>query len=209
MIEYFIFELKMADKKTIIIEATISAIAKYGLNKTNAQVIAKELKMAQSSIFYHFPQQQQLFDSLIEHIAKVNGTVVKDLLAKVNARNNFEKICQYIKGNLQWAISHRDHVTVLLYSLADGSYNEKFSKDITKILKTAEDKFYFYLVSGIAEGEFSVNGNLRSLAKLINQSVNGSVVTYFHLHNDWDLDTYMHESTLHLKEIIHLKNDKE
>lgn len=196
---------KMTDKKTIIIEATISAIAKYGLNKTNAQVVAKELNMAQSSIFYHFPQQQQLFDSLIEHIAKVNNQVVKSLLKKVNASNNFDRICHYIKGNLQWAIAHRDHVTVLLYSLADGSFNEKVSKDITKILKTAEDKFYFYLVSGIAEGEFTVNGNLRSLAKLINQSVNGSVVTYFHLHDGWDLDTYMHEMIIHLKEIIHLK----
>lgn len=196
----------MADKKTLIIEATISAIAKYGLNKTNAQVVAKELNMSQSSIFYHFPQQQQLFDSLLNHIVEMNGKVVKNLLKKVNANNNFERICQYIKGNLQWAITHRDHVTVLLYSLADGSYNEKLSQDITKILKTTEDKFYFYLVSGIAEGEFSVNGNLRSLAKLINHSVNGSIVNYFHLQNDLDLDTYMHEMIIHLKEIIHIKD---
>tara|TARA_B110000879_G_C10991537_1_gene439485 strand:- start:280 stop:876 length:597 start_codon:yes stop_codon:yes gene_type:complete len=196
----------MADKKTIIIEATISAIAKYGLNKTNAQVIAKELNIAQSSIFYHFPQQQQLFDSLIEHIAKVNNSEVKALLQTVNANNNFDRICHYIKGNLQWAVSHRDHVTVLLYSLAEGKYNDKIGKGITKILKTAEDKFYLYLVSGIAEGEFTVSGNLRSLAQLINQSVNGSVVTHFHLHNDWNIDIYMRELTLHLKEIIHLNN---
>ena len=89
--------------------------------------------------------------------------------------------------------------------MAYGDFNEKVSKDITKMLKRAEDKFYFYLVSGIAEGEFTVNGNLRSLAKLINQNVNGSVVTYFNLHDDWDLDTYMHEMIIHLKEIIHLK----
>ena len=196
----------MVDKKTIIIEATISTIAKYGLNKTNAQLIAKKLNIAQSSIFFHFPQQQQLFDSLIEHIAIVNNNEVKALLKTMKAVNNFDKICQYIRGNLQWALNHRDHVTVLLYSLAEGKYSKKIGDGITGILKTAEDAFYLYLVSGIAEGEFTVNGNLRSLAKLINQSVNGSVVTYFHLHNDWNIDTYMTELIIHLKEIIHLKD---
>lgn len=194
----------MTDKKTIIIEATISAIAQHGLNKTNAQLIAKKLNIAQSSIFYHFPQQQQLFDSLIEHIETVNNNEVKALLKNMEANNNFDKICQYIKGNLLWAVNHRDHVTVLLYSLAEGKYSKKIGDGITSILKTAEDNFYLYLVSGIAEGEFTVNGNLRSLARLINQSVNGSVITYFHLHNNWNIETYMQELILHLKEIIHL-----
>lgn len=195
----------MSDKKTLIIEATIASIAKYGLNKTNAQLVAKELNIAQSSIFYHFPQQQQLFDSLIEHIAKVSARQVKNLMQDFKAANNFERLCQYIKGNLLWAVNNREHVTVLLYSLAEGKYSPKISSGITNIIKKAEDQLYFYLVAGIAEGEFTINSDLRSLAKFINSSVNGTVVTGFNLNNDWHIDSYMDELTVILKDIIHLK----
>jgi len=195
----------MSDKKTLIIEATIAAIAKYGLNKTNAQLVAKELNIAQSSIFYHFPQQQKLFDSLIEHIAKVSAAQVKDLMQDFKAANNFDRLCQYIKGNLLWAVNNREHVTVLLYSLAEGKYSPKISNGITNIIKKAEDQLYFYLVAGIAEGEFTINSDLRSLAKFISSSVNGTVVTEFNLQNDWHIDSYMNDLTIILKGIIHLK----
>ena len=72
-------------------------------------------------------------------------------------------------------------------------------------MKSAEDKVYFYLVTGIAEGEFTVKSNIRSLARFINQSVNGTVITHFHLQEDWDIDSYMDDLTSYLKELIHLR----
>jgi len=195
----------MTDKKTAIIEATISAVAKYGLSKTNAQLVAEEMNIAQSSIFYYFPQQQQLFNSLNEYISKHNADQVKQLVEEVQASNSFERLCRFIKGNLLWAVNNRDHVTVLLYSLAESRQSPTISKEVSSILKSAEDKVYFYLVTGIAEGEFTVKSNIRSLARFINQSVNGTVITHFHLQEDWDIDAYMVDLTSYLKEIIHLR----
>ena len=198
-------ETPMTDKKTAIIEATISAVAKYGLSKTNAQLVAEEMNIAQSSIFYYFPQQQQLFNSLNEYITKHNSEQVKQLVEDVQASNSFERLCRFIKGNLLWAVNNRDHVTVLLYSLAESRQSPTISKEVSSILKSAEDKVYFYLVTGIAEGEFTVKSNIRSLARFINQSVNGTVITHFHLQEDWDIDSYMDDLTSYLKELIHLR----
>lgn len=194
----------MPSKKTAIIEATIRCIANHGLNKTNAQLVAKELGIAQSSVFYHFPQQQQLFDSLLHHVAKVNADEVKSLLTKAQATNHFERLCHYIRGNLQWAVNHQDQVMVLIYSLSEGKHSPQVNTEIIKILKKAEDRLYFYLVAGIAEGEFSVEGDLRALAKFINQSVSGTVVTRFQLLDEWDIDTYMSELITILKRLINL-----
>ena len=195
----------MTSKKTAIIEATISAVAKYGLSKTNAQLVAEEMNIAQSSIFYHFPQQQQLFDSLNDYVARHNAEHVKKLVEEVKVSNSFERLCRFIKGNVLWAVNNRDHVTVLLYALADSRQNETVSHNVSNILKKAEDQVYFYLVTGIAEGEFTVKSNIRSLARFINQSVNGTVITHFHLKDDWDIDSYMEDLTNYLLEIIHLK----
>ncbi len=195
----------MSNKKKAIIEATITAIAKYGLSKTNAQVVAEEMNIAQSSIFYHFPHQQQLFNSLNDYIATNNAEQVRKLVEEVEAKNSFERLCRFIKGNLLWAVNNRDYVTVLLYSLAEGRHNETKSKEVSSILKSAEDKVYFYLVTGVAEGEFTIKSNIRSLARFINQSVNGTVITHFHLQKDWNIDAYMEDLTTYLKEIIHLK----
>ena len=195
----------MADKKTAIIEATISAIAQYGLNKTNAQLVTSEMGMAQSSIFYHIPTQQKLYESLVPHIAKINIHGVKELLKQSNVTTNFERLCQYIRGNLLWAMSHRNHVMVLIYALAEGKHSEHIYKEVTAILKMAEEKIYFYLVAGVAEQEFKVDGNLKSFAKFINQSVNGTVLTQFQFFDDWSVDTYMKELQVFLKGVIHIQ----
>lgn len=194
----------MADKKTAIIRATIAAIAKYGLNKTNAQLVASEMGIAQSSVFYHFPTQKKLNESLVPFISKSNAMVVKGLLKEANAQNNFERLCHYIRGNLIWAMTHRDQVMVLVYALAEGKHSEQICSEVSSILKTAEDRLYFYLVAGVAEKEFTIDSNLRSLAKFINQSVNGSVLTQFQLYDDWSVDSYMDELTVFLKGVIHL-----
>lgn len=192
----------MSKKKKVIIDATIDCIAKYGLNKTNAQLVAKELGIAQSSIFYHFPQQQILFDSLIKHIAEHNEQVVKSLLKPQKTSCYFERLCQYVKGNLEWAMAHKNHVTVLLYALTESKYSSAINADIVSILKKGEDQIYFYLVAGVAEGEFQVKGNLRSLAKLISQSVYGSVMTQFQIYDQWHIDSYMNDFSYFLSNLI-------
>lgn len=196
----------MGDRKRAIIEAAIKTIANYGLNKTNAQMIAKELGIAQSSIFYHFPQQQLLFDALLPYINQVNRNALINILKQSKATNYFDRLCEYIHGNLLWAINHKEHVTVLLYYLAEGRFSETINTEIRSIVKAANDQIYHYLVAGIAEQEFQIKGNVRNVAKFINQSVNGTVITHFQLFDEWDIESYMADLIQLLKSFILLED---
>jgi hypothetical protein len=126
------------------------------------------------------------------------------LVGPVKGRNSFERLLRFIKGNLLWASSNRDQVTVLLYYLAEGYHNSDRAMQVRKLLKRAENQIYFYLVTGVSEEEFTIKGSIRSLAKFINQSVNGTVVTDFHLKEDWDIDSYLNDIASYLKEMINL-----
>lgn len=168
------------DKKTAILDAAILCISKYGIEKTNTHSVAKELGVVQSGVHYHFPKQEQLFDSLIHRIVAVNHALVSQMQEKAKAEKNLARLKIYIKGNLIWAAKHPEHVAVLLYSVMRTSHSPSMKKMVTAVLGVGEQTIYSLLAAGAVEREFSVEGEVREMAKFIHGSLIGAIVQYHH-----------------------------
>ena len=162
-------------KKEAILDAAIKCISKYGIENTNSYSIAKELEIAQSGVYYHFPDQEALFDSLLERIARQNHELVENLQQKEKPKDKRSRLLTYIKGNLLWADKHPDQVGVLLFSFLKTSHSKKMKKHVAKTLSVGEDTIYGILATG------STSGDIRHLAKFIHQALIGSIISFHYL----------------------------
>ncbi len=167
------------NKKTEIFDAAIRCIGKLGIERTNAQAIADELGVAQSGIFYYFPKQETLFDSLTGYIAEVNHLVVTKLLEKRKPKTAYEGLSTHIEGNFLWAKRHPDQVAVLMLSIAKTAHS-KFMQDLLKrLFAVGEDRIYAYLTVGVAERQFTVRGDIRDLASFIQKTLIGFIIAQY------------------------------
>ncbi|MDA9951422.1 TetR/AcrR family transcriptional regulator [Oligoflexaceae bacterium] len=167
----------MKQKKQLILETAISSIEKYGVIATNAQLIAKELGIAQSTVFYHFPKQKQLFEELFSFIVRYNQSEVQKRLDKNRSSKNLIKLTSYLEGNLDWAFAHRDHVVVLLNSVVESTHNEVLKGQLDYIFNNGEEKIYNILTAGIIENEFTLSQKAKPLARSIHKFLIGTIIS--------------------------------
>lgn len=167
----------MSRTKKKILETTIKCISTHGIERTNARLVADKLGISQSAVFYHFPKQEMLFNSLIIQIVEVNNNLLASMIEKKHDFTNFEKLQIYVKANLKWAFEHKDHVAVLLFGVVETSHDKDKKNQIKQILREGEDKVYSFIVAGIAEKEFKIQGTPRDLAKFFHKAVIGMIVS--------------------------------
>jgi len=65
----------MNPKQQQILEAAIQCVHEVGIEKTNAKLIAERLDMPTSLIFYYFPKQHQIFESIVMYIVTANNSL--------------------------------------------------------------------------------------------------------------------------------------
>lgn len=65
-------------KKEQIIKAAQELFARFGLNKTTIEDIARNLRMAKASIYYYFKNKESIYEEVI----KKEGQVIKDEIVK-------------------------------------------------------------------------------------------------------------------------------
>ena len=166
------------DKKEAIARAAMICISKYGIEKTNSYAIAKEMGIAQSGVFYHFPSQTDLFDSLLTRISLKNHELVSQLQKKKKTASNLERLKIYITGNLAWAHRFPEQVGVLLNSFMKTSYSKAMTEKVLVTLGAGEESIYRYLACGVVEKEFRVRGEIRETAKLIHETLIGAIISF-------------------------------
>ncbi|MCB0417600.1 MAG: TetR/AcrR family transcriptional regulator [Bdellovibrionales bacterium] len=168
------------NKEEKILKATIHCIGKYGIEKTNAQTVANHLGVAQSGIFYYFPKQQMLFDSLIHYIVKVNHTITTQHLEKVQPKSSVEELMEHLRGNLLWAKKHPDQVGVLLLSMVRAQSSVPMRKLINQILENGQTRIFRCLENAIAAREAHVVSDPALAAAAIHQALTGVIVSYYY-----------------------------
>ncbi|MEZ4750480.1 MAG: TetR/AcrR family transcriptional regulator [Bdellovibrionota bacterium] len=167
-------------KEERILKATIHCIGKYGIERTNAQTVADHLGVAQSGIFYYFPKQQLLFDSLIHYIVRVNHETVTLHLDKVKPKSGVEELMEHLRGNLLWAKKHPDQVGVLLLSMVRAQSSAPMRNLINQTLENGQTRIHRCLENAIDSGEVCTVGNPALVAASIHQALTGVIVTYYY-----------------------------
>ncbi len=191
------------DKEIEIFKAATKSIGKYGVERANAQTIAEELGISQSGIFYYFPKQEDLFDSLVAYIAEVNHQLVSDLLESKQPVRVLDRLFLHLEGNLKWAAKHPDHVAVLLVSIAKTQRSKTMRERVNRLLQTGEDRIYGYLAAGVAEKEFAFEGSVRSMAVFIHKLLIGVIVSFYHSRgSERDLAFFLHTLKVPLQRVL-------
>lgn len=167
-------------KEIEILKAAARCVGKFGAENTNAQKVSEELGIAQSGIFYYFPKQTQLFDSLLSYIASVNHELVSGLQKKRKHQSHYEQLMTHIEGNFLWAKRHPDHVAVLLHSVARTGQSKGMKKLVNQIFQTGEDRIYGYLAGAVAEKEIDIQNDLRNMAAFLHKSLIGAIVSFYY-----------------------------
>lgn len=175
-------DLRQREKQ--IIEAAIECIFRSGVQKTNANLIAKRLGIPSSLVFYYFPNQKKLFDTLIGYIVSVNRSVVFSHIEKKTVKGTFERIQAYIEGNLEWGKKNPAHVAVMMYGLVESSHNPEMREAVVTALQGGEDRVYSLLAVGVAEKEFSLGLGIREMARTIHQSLIGAIIRQYFTGSD-------------------------
>lgn len=173
--------MKNSPKKIAIIKVAIRCIAQHGIEGSSADVIARKMGIAQSGIFYYFPQQENIFDSLVEFIAGVNHSFVQKYLENSAPRTPKDALMGHLLGNLNWAAKYPDHVSVLLVSIAKTSRSRMMRERVNRIFQVGEQR----IISVV--GELNDRGSARELGAFIHQALTGIIVSHYYSRSIRDL----------------------
>ena len=172
--------MKSNQKKTAIIKTAIRCVAQYGTEGASADVIARKMGIAQSGIFYYFPKQEALFDSLLGYIAQVNHEIAMKYFGEMKLNTMRERLTGHVTANLIWANKHPDHISVLLLSMAKTGRSRLMRERVNHLFQVGEDRIYSILQEGVAQGEFHSSGDLRDLAVFIHKALGGSILSFYY-----------------------------
>jgi AcrR family transcriptional regulator len=88
------------EKITSILEAAQKRFGLYGLEKTTMSEIASDINMSKGSIYYYFPDKEQLYKAVIEKEHDEFLQKVKERIDKMS--DPAEMLKEYVKINLQF-----------------------------------------------------------------------------------------------------------
>jgi TetR/AcrR family transcriptional regulator len=138
---------KPKGKHQIILEAAQKRFAQYGIEKTTMQDIADDLNMAKGSIYYYFPDKENLYKAVIEaehseFLRKIEADLKKitspqEALKKyvLNRLSYFKKLVNLSRMSFQAASDYKPLITETMNDL-----REKEKKIVMRILESGSRK---------------------------------------------------------------------
>ena len=151
-----------AEQKAIIVASAAKLFARFGLEKTTMEDIAKAAKKGKSSLYYYFKSKEQVFAEVIKH--EIAG-LQKTILEAVEQENDPSgKLRKFVGTRLDYLSEKADQYTTV---------KEEYLKHYAFIQKLTEDYSQWELSVikkiiqvGIAQGLFEVS-DLDTTAKAI------------------------------------------
>lgn len=157
--------------KQKIVNQTKKDFAEYGYEGVSLRNLAKELNIAQSSVYNHFSSKDQMLTEIFEQTRKDLGNYRKQ-------PEDFDTTYSLLKNRIDFQFKHATDITFIL------KYYFHFRKNFDKngngfVPKTAYTHIKEVLEEGIARKEIKKVKNIEEDAKVITHAVNGFVMEYY------------------------------
>jgi TetR/AcrR family transcriptional regulator len=122
---------KTISKQELILEAARKRFALYGVEKTTMQEIANELNMAKGSLYYYYPDKENLYKAVIEsehsEFLKFMEADLRDIIDPavalrryvVNRLSYFRKLVNLSRMTTQAITEYRPLITETMIELRD------------------------------------------------------------------------------------------
>jgi AcrR family transcriptional regulator len=174
------------DKIKDILDAAQKRFGMFGLEKTTMNEIAGDLNMSKGSIYYYFPDKEQLYKAVVE---KEHNEFLEEVKEKIQKLNDpAEMLKEYVKVNLQFFKTFLNLSRTRLNELAGLN---PFMKEIITELRSKE----IALLTGIFkngkdDGQFNIK-QPEEIARLFMDLIRG-----------------LRKSAIGKKEIFHLEKEE-
>ncbi len=176
------------NRKQQIVEKAIECLARYGPLKTNSNLVAKELKIQPSNVFYYFPKQEDLFAEMVKTIVVSNNQVVSKLLDE--DQSYYDKAKRYLEGNLIWAKTYPEHVATLLSGVSQIHTSNEQLQFVSVALQTGEERLFEILAKGFVEGQLELKFEVKETAKMLHQVLMGCLIRMYTMQDDQALSEF-------------------
>jgi TetR/AcrR family transcriptional repressor of bet genes len=139
-----------------LIQATISAVAQYGLSATTLNAVAEIAGVSRTLIGFHFSSKEQLLDAVLENALDTYDKSLKAYLAKING-DPHPQISGHISHDMHFAATHSDLLSLWFanwgevratnkYRLSllpiDHKYRNELADNLGKILHDEKEAIY-------------------------------------------------------------------
>jgi TetR/AcrR family transcriptional repressor of bet genes len=139
-----------------LIQATISAVAQYGLSATTLNAVAEIAGVSRTLIGFHFSSKEQLLDAVLENALDTYDKSLKAYLAKVSGEP-LAQINGHISHDMHFAATHSDLLSLWFanwgevratnkYRLSllpiDHKYRNELADNLSKILNDEKEAMY-------------------------------------------------------------------
>jgi TetR/AcrR family transcriptional regulator, transcriptional repressor of bet genes len=141
------------DTRRSLIQATISAVAQYGLSATTLNAVAEIAGVSRTLIGFHFSSKEQLLDAVLENALDTYDRSLKAYLAKISI-NPLLQISGHLSHDMHFAATHSELLSLWFanwgevratkkYRLSllpiDHKYRNQIADNLTKILNNEEE----------------------------------------------------------------------
>jgi AcrR family transcriptional regulator len=156
------------EQKASIILAATSLFARFGLEKTTMEDIAKAAKKAKSSLYYYFESKEQVFAEVIRYeIAGLKAAIVEAIEKEIEPRNKLRK---FVNTRLNYLNDKADqYIAIKEEYLKHYAFIENLTMDYSKWEISTIKSILEY---GQAKGIFDVT-NLETNSKAIFLALKG------------------------------------
>ncbi len=123
---------KGAQKKLLIIKATIECVATLGYERTNYETIGQLVDMKRPHVAYHFPDKNKLFESVIRYVYGVGREMVREALSQ--EKGGWKKeLEQYVNITFAWLDADPGYPAVLTLAFYLSAVNPIYKRMSTDV----------------------------------------------------------------------------
>ena len=140
------------DKVQLIIEAAQKRFGLYGVEKTSMQEIANDLKLSKASLYYYFPDKENLYRAVVE---KEQNEFLKSISEKIlNIQEPGQLLREYVISRLSY---FRTLLNLSRLRLEAYSDLKPVFRETMRLFKEKEKEIIVRIFdSGVSMGIFSI-----------------------------------------------------
>jgi AcrR family transcriptional regulator len=154
-----------------ILTAAIRIIGRDGFDRMSFKAIADLAKVKQPTVFYYFPDKEDLIEAVIQDVIRRGLVLIK---GGINPQDDaFTRLMRYFKGNVHFLRTHRDEAQILVLLSYYASHDKRFAAIYAERQRDARERIVEILYAGIREKIFTFKDDPVALAELLHDTLLG------------------------------------
>jgi len=169
--------LDLNPQQAQIIAAFLNFCLAEGVENATQQKIAKQTKIALSTLQYYFGQGKlDLNQTAVQWVAKVGREFTSQILLRESKKPSYQPVHAYLRTQYAWAKKYPAHASYWLYSHYQGSIQSKYRQFHADFLEGGRKRLESLIFEHYGRARKTPPMNVPDLAMQIHTMLHGSII---------------------------------